>query len=191
MQEKIIDLINESIRNFSNISNDEHMISLIEQISDIIITALNNENKLLLCGNGGSAADAQHIAAELSGRFEMDRKALNAQALHVNSSYLTAVANDYGFEDVYSRMIEASAKSGDVLIALSTSGNSKNVINAIKKANQMEMVTIGFSGNDGGFMKDLCKYNLIIPSDNTARIQEAHILVGHIICKLIEQKIFS
>lgn len=191
MQEKIIDLINESIRNFSNISNDEHMISLIEQISDIIITAFDNENKLLLCGNGGSAADAQHIAAELSGRFEMDRKALNAQALHVNSSYLTAVANDYGFEDVYSRMIEASAKSGDVLIALSTSGNSKNVINAIKKANQMQMVTIGFSGNDGGNMKDLCKYNLIIPSDNTARIQEAHILVGHIICKLIEQKIFS
>ena len=191
MQEKIIDLINESIRNFSDISNDEHMISLIEQISDIIITALDNENKLLLCGNGGSAADAQHIAAELSGRFEMDRKALNAQALHVNSSYLTAVANDYGFEDVYSRMIEASAKSGDVLIALSTSGNSKNVINAIKKANQMQMVTIGFSGNDGGNMKDLCKYNLIIPSNNTARIQEAHILVGHIICKLIEQKMFS
>lgn len=190
MQEKIIDLINDSIRNFSNISNDEHMISLIEQISDIIISALDNKNKLLLCGNGGSAADAQHIAAELSGRFEMDRKALNAQALHVNSSYLTAVANDYGFEDVYSRMIEASAKSGDVLIALSTSGNSKNVINAIKKANQMQMVTIGFSGNDGGIMKDLCKYNLIIPSDNTARIQEAHILVGHIICKLIEQKIF-
>ena len=180
-----------SIRNFSNISNDEHMISLIEQISDIIIAALDNENKLLLCGNGGSAADAQHIAAELSGRFEMDRKALNAQALHVNSSYLTAVANDYGFEDVYSRMIEASAKSGDVLIALSTSGNSKNVINAIKKANQMQMVTIGFSGNDGGIMKNLCKYNLIIPSENTARIQEAHILVGHIICKLIEQKIFS
>ena len=191
MQEKIIDLINESIRNFSNISNDEHMISLIEQISDIIITALNNENKLLLCGNGGSAADAQHIAAELSGRFEMDRKALNAQALHVNSSYLTAVANDYGFEDVYSRMIEASAKSGDVLIALSTSGNSKNVINAIKKANQMDMVTIGLSGNGGGVMKDICKYNLIVPSNNTARIQEAHILVGHIICKLIEQKIFS
>ena len=191
MQEKIIDLINDSIRNFSNISNDEHMISLIVQISDIIISALDNENKLLLCGNGGSAADAQHIAAELSGRFEMDRKALNAQALHVNSSYLTAVANDYGFEDVYSRMIEASAKSGDVLIALSTSGNSKNVINAIKKANQMEMVTIGFSGNDGGVMKDICNYNLIIPSNNTARIQEAHILVGHIICKLIEQKIFS
>ena len=191
MQEKIIDLINDSIRNFSNISNDEHMISLIEQISDIIISALDNKNKLLLCGNGGSAADAQHIAAELSGRFEMDRKALNAQALHVNSSYLTAVANDYGFEDVYSRMIEASAKSGDVLIALSTSGNSKNVINAIKKANQMQMVTIGFSGNDGGHMKDLCKYNLIIPSNNTARIQEAYILVGHIICKLIEQKIFS
>ena len=191
MQEKIIDLINESIRNFSNISNDDHMISLIERISNIIITAFNNENKLLLCGNGGSAADAQHIAAELSGRFEMDRKALNAQALHVNSSYLTAVANDYGFENVYSRMIEASAKSGDVLIALSTSGNSKNVINAIKKANQMEMITIGFSGNDGGVMNDICKYNLIIPSNNTARIQEAHILVGHIICKLIEQKIFS
>ena len=171
MQEKIIDLINDSIRNFSNISNDEHMISLIEQISDIIISALDNKNKLLLCGNGGSAADAQHIAAELSGRFEMDRKALNAQALHVNSSYLTAVANDYGFEDVYSRMIEASAKSGDVLIALSTSGNSKNVINAIKKANEMEN-SIGFSGNDGGAMKDICKYNFVVPSYNTARFKK-------------------
>ena len=188
---QIQNILQESKNTIEKTIKSEQIIKNLNAVVEIIFNAFSEGNKILLCGNGGSAADAQHIAAELSGRFEMDRKALNAQALHVNSSYLTAVANDYGFEDVYSRMIEASAKSGDVLIALSTSGNSKNVINAIKKANQMQMVTIGFSGNDGGIMKDLCKYNLIIPSNNTARIQEAHILVGHIICKLIEQKIFS
>ena len=164
---------------------------LIENITNTILNAFKSDNKLLLCGNGGSAADAQHIAAELSGRFEIDRKPLNAEALHVNSSFVPAVANDYGYEEIYSRMVEAIGKNGDVLLALSTSGNSKNVIRAIEKANSQDLITIGFSGNDGGAMQKLCKYNLIIPSDNTARIQEAHILVGHIICKLIEQKMFS
>ena len=191
MKESIINLINQSVRTFTNISKDQHQVVLIENITNTILNAFKSDNKLLLCGNGGSAADAQHIAAELSGRFEIDRKPLNAEALHVNSSFVTAVANDYGYEEVYSRMVEAIGKNGDVLLALSTSGNSKNVIRAIEKANSQDLITIGFSGNDGGAMQKLCKYNLIIPSDNTARIQEAHILVGHIICKLIEQKMFS
>ena len=191
MKESIINLINESVRTFTNISKDQHQVVLIENITNTILNAFKSDNKLLLCGNGGSAADAQHIAAELSGRFEIDRKPLNAEALHVNSSFVTAVANDYGYEEVYSRMVEAIGKNGDILLALSTSGNSKNIIRAIEKANSLGLITIGFSGNDGGAMQNLCKYNLIIPSDNTARIQEAHILVGHIICKLIEQKIFS
>ena len=191
MQESIINLINESVRNFTNISKDQNQVVLIENITNTILNAFKSDNKLLLCGNGGSAADAQHIAAELSGRFEIDRKPLNAEALHVNSSFVTAVANDYGYEEVYSRMVEAIGKNGDILLALSTSGNSKNIIRAIDKANSQGLITIGFSGNDGGAMQNLCKYNLIIPSDNTARIQEAHILVGHIICKLIEQKMFS
>ena len=191
MQESIINLINESVRTFTNISKDQHQVVLIENITNTILNAFKSDNKLLLCGNGGSAADAQHIAAELSGRFEIDRKPLNAEALHVNSSFVTAVANDYGYEEIYSRMVEAIGKNGDILLALSTSGNSKNIIRAIEKANSMGLITIGFSGNDGGAMQNLCKYNLIIPSYNTARIQEAHILVGHIICKLIEQKMFS
>ena len=191
MQESIINLINDSVRTFTNISKDQHQVVLIEDITNTILNAFKSDNKLLICGNGGSAADAQHIAAELSGRFEIDRKPLNAEALHVNSSFVTAVANDYGYEEVYSRMVEAIGKNGDILLALSTSGNSKNVIRAIEKANSLGLITIGFSGNDGGAMQNLCKYNLIIPSDNTARIQEAHILVGHIICKLIEQKMFS
>jgi len=191
MQESIINLINESVRTFTNISKDQHLVVLIENITNTILNAFKSDNKLLLCGNGGSAADAQHIAAELSGRFEIDRKPLNAEALHVNSSFVTAVANDYGYEEIYSRMVEAIGKNGDILLALSTSGNSKNIIRAIEKANSLGLITIGFSGNDGGAMQNLCKYNLIIPSDNTARIQEAHILVGHIICKLIEQKMFS
>ena len=191
MQESIINLINESVRTFTNISKDQHQVVLIENITNTILNAFKSDNKLLLCGNGGSAADAQHIAAELSGRFEIDRKPLNAEALHVNSSFVTAVANDYGYEEIYSRMVEAIGKNGDILLAFSTSGNSKNIIRAIEKANSLGLITIGFSGNDGGAMQNLCKYNLIIPSDNTARIQEAHILVGHIICKLIEQKMFS
>ena len=191
MQESITNLINESVRTFTNISKDQHQVVLIENITNTIINAFKSDNKLLLCGNGGSAADAQHIAAELSGRFEIDRKPLNAEALHVNSSFVTAVANDYGYEEIYSRMVEAIGKNGDILLALSTSGNSKNIIRAIEKANSQGLITIGFSGNDGGAMQNLCKYNLIIPSDNTARIQESHILVGHIICKLIEQKMFS
>jgi D-sedoheptulose 7-phosphate isomerase len=191
MQKSITNIINQSAENFNNISNDPNIISGIHKIVNLIFDAFQNDNKLLLCGNGGSAADAQHIAAELSGRFMKDRKPLYAEALHVNSSYLTAVSNDYGFEKTYSRMIEASGRSGDVLLALSTSGNSANVIQALKKANELGMKTIGFSGENGGKMNGLCNTLIKIPSSSAARIQEAHILIGHIICELVEEKIFG
>lgn len=147
-------------------------------------------NKVLLCGNGGSAADAQHIAAELSGRFYYDRQPLYAEALHVNTSYLTAVANDYGFERVYSRLVRAMGRKNDVLIALSTSGNSQNVINAISNARKLGMITIGLSGEDGGKISEICEIMIKVPSRDTARIQEAHILIGHIICEIIESELF-
>jgi D-sedoheptulose 7-phosphate isomerase len=167
------------------------ILTTIENVVDEIIESLNNGGKILFCGNGGSAADAQHIAAELSGRFYTDRKPLYAEALHVNSSYITAVANDYSYDVVYSRMIEGCGRKGDVLVGISTSGNSKNVIEALKKANEIGMITMGMTGDSGGKMKELCKYLLNVPSNDTPRIQESHILLGHIICQLVEEKMFS
>ncbi|MBT7895739.1 MAG: D-sedoheptulose 7-phosphate isomerase [Flavobacteriales bacterium] len=191
MQESIYKIIKESSDNFNNISNDKNITLEIEKIIDLIVNAFLNDNKLLLCGNGGSASDAQHIAAELSGRFLKERKPLYAEALNVNTSFLTAVANDYGFEKTYARMIEASGKRGDILLALSTSGNSPNVLLAIQKANELGMKTIGLTGSDGGEMNGICNILIKIPSSNTARIQEAHILTGHIICQLVEEKMFD
>jgi D-sedoheptulose 7-phosphate isomerase len=191
MQEHISDILNDSFNNLQKVINDKGLILEIETITTKIIKAFKDGNKLLLCGNGGSASDAQHIAAELSGRFIKERKPLYAEALHVNSSYMTAVSNDYGFESTYSRMLEAIGEKGDVLIALSTSGNSENVVNAIKMANSLEMLSVGMSGASGGKIKELCQHNIIIPSSNTARIQEAHIIVGHIFCQIIEEKLFD
>lgn len=191
MQESIIKIINQSADNVYNISKDKDLIAQINKVIELIVNAFNHNNKLLLCGNGGSAADAQHIAAELSGKFLKERKALFAEALHVNTSFITAVANDYGFENTYSRMIEAAGRDGDVLMALSTSGKSSNVLNAIKKANEIGMVTIGLTGIDGDVMRDICHHNIVIPINNTARIQEAHILIGHVICQLVEEKLFD
>ena len=191
MQEHISDILNDSFNNLQKVIRDKELILEIETITTKIIKAFKEGNKLLLCGNGGSASDAQHIAAELSGRFNKERKPLYAEALHVNSSYMTAVSNDYGFEYTYSRMLEAIGKKGDVLIALSTSGNSENVVNAIKMANSLEMLSVGMSGASGGKIKELCQHNIIIPSSNTARIQEAHIIVGHIFCQIIEEKLFD
>ena len=191
MQEHISDILNDSYNNLQKVISDKGLILEIETITTKIINAFKDGNKLLLCGNGGSASDAQHIAAELSGRFIKERKPLYAEALHVNSSYMTAVSNDYGFESTYSRMLEAIGKKGDVLIALSTSGNSENVINAVKMANSLDMLSVGMSGATGGKIKDLCQHNIIIPSSNTARIQEAHIIVGHIFCQIIEEKLFD
>ena len=191
MQEHISDILNDSFNNLQKVISDKGLILEIETITTKIIKAFKDGNKLLLCGNGGSASDAQHIAAELSGRFIKERKPLYAEALHVNSSYMTAVSNDYGFEYTYSRMLEAIGKKGDVLIALSTSGNSENVVNAVKMANSLDMLSVGMSGATGGKIKDLCQHNIIIPSSNTARIQEAHIIVGHIFCQIIEEKLFD
>lgn len=191
MQEHISDILNDSFNNLQKVISDKGLILEIETITTKIIKAFKDGNKLLLCGNGGSASDAQHIAAELSGRFIKERKPLYAEALHVNSSYMTAVSNDYGFESTYSRMLEAIGKKGDVLIALSTSGNSENVVNAVKMANSLGMLSVGMSGATGGKIKDLCQHNIIIPSSNTARIQEAHIIVGHIFCQIIEEKLFD
>lgn len=170
---------------------DEQMHLKIEEVVHSISTAFAKGNKVLFCGNGGSAADAQHLAAEFSGRFYKNRKALPAEALHCNTSYLTAVANDYGFELVYARLVEGIGNEGDVLIAFSTSGNSENIVEALKTAQKKDMITIGFSGLHGGTMNDFCNYIFLAPSTITPRIQECHILLGHIICELVEEKLFS
>ncbi len=169
---------------------DKEQLNNLKTAAEYCIEALQQGGKILLCGNGGSASDAQHIAAELSGRFQYDRPPLYAEALHVNSSYLTAVANDYSYDKVYSRMIEAAGKKGDVLIAISTSGNSANVVEAVKQAQKQEMMCIGLTGADGGKLGSLCDLSLRVPSKNTARIQETHILMGHILCEKIERTLF-
>ena len=187
----ISSIIQESIDVKQSFLADASNIVLIENICNSITNAFKNGRKVLLCGNGGSAADAQHIAAEFSGRFKINRPALPAEALHVNTSYLTAVGNDYGFDVIYSRMIEGIGCEGDVLIALSTSGNSTNILNAVKAAKSKSMVTIGMTGISGGDMNDHCDFIIKIPSSNTPRIQESHILVGHIICQLVENNIYG
>ncbi|MDD3637261.1 MAG: D-sedoheptulose 7-phosphate isomerase [Bacteroidales bacterium] len=172
------------------IFNDLSLQHRLEEAIGLCVASLKNGGKVLFCGNGGSAADAQHLAAELSGRYYYDRPPLYAEALHVNTSYLTAVANDYNFETVYSRMVEAAGRKEDVLIALSTSGNSVNVIKAIEKANQIGMKTIAFTGEKGGKMRELVHLLLNVPSTDTPRIQEGHILLGHILCQFIEEQLF-
>jgi D-sedoheptulose 7-phosphate isomerase len=162
----------------------------IQKIVTESVTAFQSDKKMLFCGNGGSASDAQHISAELSGRFYADRPHLYAAALHVNSSFMTAVAKDYGYEATYARMVEATGRKGDILVGISTSGNSPNVVKAIQKAKEIGMTTVGFTGKNGGEMRDICDIMICAPSDDTPRIQEAHILVGHIICQLIEQEMF-
>jgi D-sedoheptulose 7-phosphate isomerase len=191
MKNTISNIIQASIDVKQSLLADEVLINTIANAVEIITTAFKNGNKVLFCGNGGSAADAQHLAAEFSGRFYTDRHALPAEALHVNTSYLTAVANDYSFDVVYSRMISGIGNKGDVLIGLSTSGNSGNIINAINAAKEKGMTTIGFTGATGGKMKDVCELLLNVPSTDTPRIQESHILVGHIICELVEKAYFN
>ena len=170
---------------------NETIISTITACVTIIVNAFNSGNKVLFCGNGGSAADAQHLAAEFSGRFYIDRDALPAEALHCNTSYLTAVGNDYSYDVIYSRIIKGIGKKGDVLIGLSTSGNSANIVKAFEMAKEKKMVTIGFTGFTGGMMKEISDYLLNVPSTDTPRIQESHILLGHIICELVEEKLFG
>jgi D-sedoheptulose 7-phosphate isomerase len=188
--EKIKSIIKASIDTKQQVLQDEQLLSIIEKAIDAIVTAFKNGKRVYFCGNGGSAADAQHLAAEFSGRFYKDRKALPAEALHCNTSYLTAVGNDYGFDVVYSRIIEGIGEKGDVLIGLSTSGNSPNIINAFITAKEKGLITIGFTGSTGGKMKPLSDYLINIPSTDTPRIQESHIMTGHIICQLVEEKYF-
>ena len=188
--EKIKNIIQASIETKKQILQDERLINTIEKVVEVITSAFKNGNRIYFCGNGGSAADAQHLAAEFSGRFYTDRKALPAEALHCNSSYLTAVANDYGFELVYSRMIDGIGEPGDVLIGLSTSGNSANIINAFDVAKNKGLITVGFTGITGGQLKSQSDYLINVPSSDTPRIQESHITIGHIICQLVEEKIF-
>lgn len=190
MFRNIIDIIKKNILTTEKVLKSSDILKTIEGILDEIIFALKNNKKILLCGNGGSAADAQHIAAELSGRFYKDREPLYAEALHVNTSYLTAVANDYSYDEVYSRLIKAKGRAGDILIAISTSGNSTNVIKAIETANSIGMITIGLTGGRQCLMDGICKYLIKIPSEDTPRIQENHILIGHIICELVEGELF-
>ena len=189
--EKIKNIIQASIDTKQQILQNKELLVTIEEVVIVITNAFKKGNRVYFCGNGGSAADAQHLAAEFSGRFYTDRKALPAEALHCNSSYLTAVANDYGFDVVYSRMIDGIGNSGDILIGLSTSGNSVNMLKAFETAKQKEIITIGFTGASGGKMKDLSDYLINIPSNDTPRIQESHITIGHIICQLVEEKIFN
>lgn len=191
MNQKIEDRISASIAVKQQLLADEKIIGTVACCVDIIVTAFNNGNKVLFCGNGGSAADAQHLAAEFSGRFYIDRDALPAEALHCNTSYLTAVANDYSFDLIYARLIKGLGKKGDILIGLSTSGNSANIVNAFETAKEKEMITIGLTGFTGGAMKVISDYLLNVPSTDTPRIQESHILLGHIICELVEDQLFG
>ena len=191
MMEKIKNIVQASIDTKSKALKDDQLLHTTEKIVGAMIDALKNGHHIYFCGNGGSAADAQHLAAELSGRFYTDRHALKAEALHCNTSYLTAVANDYDFDMIYARLVEGIADAGDVLVGLSTSGNSQNIIKAFEIARQKKMITVGFTGESGGSMKPLCDYLINIPSKDTPRIQESHILFGHIICQLVEEKYFA
>jgi len=161
----------------------------IEIASKIVVDALKNGNKILLCGNGGSAADAQHIAAELTGRYKTERRGLAGIALTTDTSALTAIGNDYGYDRVFDRQTQALANSGDVIIGISTSGNSANVISALKLGQELGCKTIGLTGRTGGSMNEVCDINLVVPSDNTPRIQEMHILIGHTICQIIDNEL--
>ena len=191
MQQKIKETLKQSVLLKLQIIDNEQLINEIVNISKELIYLFKKEQKVLFCGNGGSAADAQHLATELSGRFYLERAPLFAEALHVNTSFLTAVGNDYAFDTVFARAVEAKGREGDALIAISTSGKSKNILKAIATAKEKNMLTIGLTGEKGGKMEKLCDYLIKIPSKDTPRIQEAHILVGHIICELVEAELFG
>lgn len=189
--QQITTRIESSIRTKKDILANQELLSAIQEVVEVLVECFRDGNTVYWCGNGGSASDAQHLAAELSGRFYFDRPSLPSEALHVNGSYITAVANDYGYENIYSRYISGCAKKGDVLVGISTSGHSQNIINAFKTAKEKGMHVIAFSGKDGGDMKALADFNLIVPSTDTPRIQECHIMIGHIICELVEATLFD
>ena len=190
-KESIINQIKDSIEVKSSIINDDKLIELINQASEEIISCYKNGHMLLLCGNGGSAADAQHIAGEMVARFRLERNALSAIAFNTNSSVVTAIGNDYEYNYIFERQVEAFGKEGDVLISISTSGNSESVLRAINKAKEMNIKTVSLLGKDGGACKNISDYAIVVPSDDTPRIQESHIMIGHIICDIVERRMFG
>ncbi len=191
MKDKITKIISESIKIKQNFLKNSTQISLLEEVIKKIVEVYKNNKKLLCCGNGGSAADAQHMAAELIGRFKKERKPLNAIALTTNTSVLTAVANDYSYDLVFSKQVEAYGEKGDVFFGISTSGNAESVVKATQKAKEMGLLTIGLTGQNGGKLKNYVDYCICAPSDYTPRIQELHITIIHIICELVEEEIFK
>ena len=191
MQEKIKKIISSSIEVKKAVLGDTALLQTVQNISTDMVKCLRSGGRIYFCGNGGSAADAQHLAAEFSGRFYTDRKALPAEALHCNTSYLTAVANDYSYDVVYARLIDGIANEGDFVVGLSTSGNSGNIVKAFEVARDKKVITVGFTGKDGGKMKTLSDYLLNVPSTDTPRIQDSHIMLGHIICQMVEELYFQ
>lgn len=175
----------------SKILANKELLDVIENVTSAITQSFRNGNKVLFCGNGGSAADAQHLAAEFSGRFYTDRDALPSEALHCNTSYITAVANDYSYDVIYSRIVKGTGKPGDVLVGLSTSGNSTNIVKAMEVAKQIGMITVSLTGATGGKLREISEYLINVPSTDTPRIQEAHIMIGHILCELVEKNLFE
>ena len=181
----------DSINTKEKILQDENLLSLIREVALECIKPYKNVNKIILAGNGGSAADAQHIAAEFVSRFYFDREGLPSIAITTDSSILTAIGNDYGYERLFARQIEAQAKKGDIFIGISTSGNSANIIEALKMCKSKGVISVGLTGESGGKMRDLCDYCIKVPSNKTPRIQESHILIGHIICAIVEEELFG
>ncbi len=190
MNNIVKNIIQNSITVKEQLLQDSVLLNTIENVITEMTNAFKNGNKVLFCGNGGSAADAQHLAAEFSGRFYKNRPALPAEALHCNTSYLTAVANDYSFDVLYSRIVDGIGKQGDVLVGLSTSGNSPNIVKAFEVARDKGIITVGFTGETGGALKELSDHLINVPSTDTPRIQESHIMVGHIICQLVEENVY-
>jgi D-sedoheptulose 7-phosphate isomerase len=191
MRDKIKNIISDSIAVKQAVLNDEKLLSTVQDVAKKMVDCLRAGGRIYFCGNGGSAADAQHLAAEFSGRFYTDRKALPAEALHCNTSYLTAVANDYSYDVVYARLVEGIANQGDFVVGLSTSGNSGNIVKAFEAARAKKAITVGFTGKEGGKMRGLSDFLVNVPSNDTPRIQESHIMLGHIICQLVEEMYFQ
>ena len=183
-------VISDSIAVKQQIITNDNLVNVVAEVTAVVVKTYKNKGAVYFCGNGGSAADAQHIAAELSGRFYYDRDPLFAEALHVNTSYLTAVANDYSYDEIYARLIKAKGRKGDILFGISTSGNSENIIRAFKVAKEQGVICVALTGETGGKMKDYADYLINIPSKDTPRIQESHIMIGHIVCEFVESELF-
>ncbi len=190
MQNRINELINVKIQLLNQLKESVYM-KQVEEATECIVDCIKNGNKILLAGNGGSAADAQHFAGEIVGRFMMERKSIPALSLCVDPSVMTCIGNDYGYDMVFARQIEGIGQAGDVFVAISTSGNSENIIKAIEAAKEKKIKVVGFLGKGGGKIKDMCDYALVVPSDDTPRIQEVHTFSVHLMCEYIEKKIFT